>query len=103
MGPVPVPELSLPMTKIAAFCRCHGIRSLSLFGSVLHGNAHSGSDIDLLVEYDSNQQVGLFAVAEMEGELSALLERPVDLRTSQDLSLYFRDHVIAEARVLYEA
>jgi predicted nucleotidyltransferase len=98
-----MPELFLPMTKIALFCREHGIRSLSLFGSVLHGNAHRGSDIDLLVEYDPNRQVGLFAVAEMEGELSALLERPVDLRTLQDLSLYFRDSVLAEARVLYEA
>ena len=95
--------VELPMTEIAAFCREHGICSLSLFGSVLHGNAHPGSDVDLLVEYDTQQQVGLFAMAEMEIKLSDLLARPVDLRTPQDLSPYFRDRVLAEARTLYES
>lgn len=103
MEPIPLPELPLPLTEIAAFCRCHGIQSLSLFGSVLHGNSHTSSDIDLLVEYDPIQRIGLFAIAEMENKLSDILGRPVDLRTAQDLSVYFRDSVLAEAKVLYEA
>lgn len=93
----------LPLMELAMFCRHHRIRSLALFGSYLHGNVHPGSDVDLLVEYEPGQRVGLFAIAEMESELSNLLKRTVDLRTAQDLSVYFRDHVLAEAQVLYES
>jgi predicted nucleotidyltransferase len=39
----------------------------------------------------------------MEIELSEMLGRKVDLRTPGDLSRHFRDEVIAEAEVQYEA
>lgn len=93
----------LPLMELSAFCRRRRIRSLALFGSYLHGDTHPESDVDLLVEYEPGQRIGLFAMAEMEGELSSLLKRTVDLRTAQDLSVYFRDHVLAEARVLYDS
>jgi predicted nucleotidyltransferase len=32
-----------------------GVRTLSLFGSVAHGNASVKSDIDILVEFDSKK------------------------------------------------
>lgn len=39
----------------------------------------------------------------MERELSAILGgRKVDLRTAEDLSRYFRQDVLKEARVVYE-
>jgi hypothetical protein len=39
-----------------------------------------------------------------QAELSVLLDgRPVDLRTAQDLSRYFRDDVVRTAGVLFEA
>ena len=94
-------ELNLPLDLLAIYCRRNGIRSLALFGSLLHGNAHSQSDIDLLVDYHPERKVGLFAIAQMEHELSDLLGRPVELLTAQDLSLYFRDKVLSEAQVLY--
>ena len=96
-------DMTDPVPELGVFCRHHGIRSLALFGSVLHGTSHKDSDVDLLVEYAPEQKIGLFAVAQMEIELSSLLNRPVDLRTAQDLSPYFRDSVLAEARVLYES
>ena len=97
------PKTILPTAELALFCRSHGIRALAVFGSLLHGNAHAGSDLDLLVEYEPQQKIGLFAMAQMESELSALLKRPVELRTAQDLSVYFRDSVLAEAQALYES
>ena len=40
--------------KIAAFCRAHGIRRLSLFGSVLRDDFDSDrSDVDVLAEFMS--------------------------------------------------
>lgn len=46
---------------------------------------------------------GLFALAAMERELEATIGRRVDLRTYHDLSRYFRDDVVASARVVYAA
>jgi predicted nucleotidyltransferase len=39
----------------------------------------------------------------MELELEEALGRPVELRTPEDLSPYFRDEVTATARPLYAA
>jgi predicted nucleotidyltransferase len=94
-------SLTIPQEEIVAFCRRHHIRRLALFGSSLHGQAESGSDLDVLVEFDSEHIPGLafFAVQE---ELSQILGRRVDLNTPQFLSPYFRQQVQAEAAVIYE-
>ncbi|HJU56991.1 MAG TPA: nucleotidyltransferase family protein [Pyrinomonadaceae bacterium] len=88
--------------EIADFCRRHHISRLSLFGSVLRDDFRSTSDVDVLVEFEPEHVPGLFGLARMERELSALLgDRKVDLRTPQDLSRYFRDEVMAMAEVQY--
>ncbi len=94
-------RLSIDPKVLERFCREHGIRKLSLFGSVLRGTASKDSDIDLLVEFVPGRKPGLLALAAMEAELSDLLGRPVDLRTAEDLSRYFRDEVVRAAEVQY--
>jgi predicted nucleotidyltransferase len=87
---------------LAAFCKRHHVRRLSLFGSVLKGAARPDSDVDLLVEFEPGHTPGLFALAGIEEELSALLGgRRVDLHTAGDLSRHFRDEVVREAAVQY--
>jgi predicted nucleotidyltransferase len=88
---------------LAELCRRHQIRRLSLFGSTLHGNAGPDSDVDLLVEFEASATPSLFDVAGIEQELEDLLGRRVDLRTAGDLSRYFRDQVLREAVVQYDA
>ncbi len=89
---------------LAAFCRRHRIRRLSLFGSTLTGAARPDSDVDLLVEFEPGAKPGLIAMAALELELSNLLGgRKVDLRTAQDLSRLFRDEVLRMAEVQYAA
>ncbi len=79
---------------LAALCRRHHIRRLSLFGSVRAGTARADSDVDLLVEFAAGQEPGLIGLAGIEAEISALLGgRRVDLRTAQDLSPHFRGEV----------
>jgi predicted nucleotidyltransferase len=56
---------------LAALCRRHHIRRLSLFGSTIKGTSRSDSDVDLLVEFESEHVSGLFALAGIEEELSA--------------------------------
>ncbi|MCX5993774.1 MAG: nucleotidyltransferase family protein [Chloroflexi bacterium] len=98
------PGIGIPRRKIAGFCRRHHIRKLSLFGSVLRDDFGPDSDVDVLVEFLPGHTPGYFSLFDMETEFSALLGgRKADIRTSQDLSRYFREQVIREARVQYEA
>ncbi len=83
------------------YCRRNSVRSLSLFGSYLHGEAHAASDLDLLIEFQARARVGLFRLAQMELDLTDMLGRKVDLRTAQELSRHFRRQVQGEARVIY--
>ena len=85
---------------ITAFCRAHHIRKLALFGSVLREDFRPDSDVDVLVEFQQGHVPGL-AFFEMEGELSKILGREVDLNTPQFLSPYIRDRVQREAEVQY--
>jgi uncharacterized protein len=94
-------DLSIYKDRIAQFCKKHHILKLSLFGSLLHNNFTTGSDIDFLVEFDPEHIPGLIRLAGMEIELSQLLGYPVDMRTPNDLSKYFRDEVIRESEVQY--
>jgi predicted nucleotidyltransferase len=93
-------KIALPQEQIAAFCRRHHIVKLSIFGSVIHDDFESDSDIDVLVEFDSDHIPG-FAFVGMQRELSEILGREVDLHTPQSLSRYFREAVIQEAHVQY--
>jgi len=45
--------------------------------------------------------MGLLKMARMENELSDMLGQKVDLRTSGDLSRYFRQEVLESAEVAY--
>lgn len=95
-------QIEIPQHQIAEFCRRNHIRRLAVFGSVLRSDFNAESDIDILVEFDPQHVPGLFAIARMERELSALWGgRKVDLRTPEDLSRYFRQQVIQEAEVQY--
>ena len=87
-----------------ALCRRHGIRRLSLFGSVLKGTARPDSDIDLLVEFEPGATPGFLGLSAIELELTELLGGcRVDLRTPQELSRLFRDEVARTAEVQFVA
>ena len=95
-------QIELPKEQIASFCRERHIRRLAIFGSALRPDFRPDSDLDLLVEFEPDHIPGLFGIARMERELSALCGgRKVDLRTPEDLSRYFRQRVVEEAEVQY--
>ncbi len=92
--------MNVSSVDVTDFCRRHHIRRLALFGSVLRDDFRPSSDLDVLVEFAPGHVPGL-AFWDMETELTAVFGRQVDLNTPQDLSRYFRDSVVAEARTLY--
>ncbi len=67
-----------------------------VFGSVLHGTDHDGSDLDLLV--DALPGATLLDLGGLQDDLESLLGVPVDLLPPGDLPPKFRAKVLAEAQ-----
>ena len=95
-------KIEIPKETLADFCRRNHIRRLAFFGSVLRDDFTPESDVDVLVEFEPGARVGLRFFG-IERELSEILRHKVDLNTPGFLSKYFRDEVIAQAEVLYDA
>jgi hypothetical protein len=74
---------------------------LALFGSVLRQDFRHDSDVDVLVQFESEARVGFLTLARMARELSSILGRRVDLVPQDGLKLLIRDKVLAEAEGLF--
>ena len=97
------PRIPIPTDSIADLCRRHRIRHLGLFGSVLRDDFCPESAVDVLVEFESDAQVGLFTLMDIQDELAALLGRQVDLVPRQGLKRIIRESVLASEQVVYAA
>jgi predicted nucleotidyltransferase len=74
-----------------------GVKSLALFGSVARNEHGPGSDVDILVEFDSTKHVGLLAFIRLQHRLEEILGTPVDLATQKALKRQLRDRILKEA------
>ena len=74
-----------------------GVKSLSVFGSVARDEAVIESDIDLLVEFDPEIHIGLFAFARLRRRLSELLGKEVDLVTPDAIRPEMREEIFRES------
>jgi predicted nucleotidyltransferase len=95
--------VELPIEQIAAICRQYHVRELSVFGSALTDRFGPASDLDFLVVFEPDAEIGFLALARMQRELSELAHRPVDLVPKVGLKSTIRDSVVADARVIYAA
>lgn len=94
-------ELRQRMDVVGAICRRYGVREIALFGSALRRNASEAGDVDLLVEFERDAQVGFIALERLRGELSAAIGKTVDLVPKNGLKHAIRDEVLRDAQVLY--
>lgn len=88
---------------IADFCRRHGVKKLSLFGSILRADFGPDSDIDVLVEFGPEGSPSLLDLGGMVVELTEMLGRQVDLKTWGFMSDRIRHVVERERQVQYAA
>ena len=72
-----------------------------LFGSYARNEAINSSDIDVLVDLDYSQFVGLEFV-QMQLDLQDLLAQKVDLVSSRGLSKYIKPIIENEKILIYE-
>jgi predicted nucleotidyltransferase len=96
-------RIHVDQESIARLCRRYRVRRLSFVGSDLRDDFGPDSDVDVLVEFDPDAGAGLFEFVDLQGELSELVGRHVDLHTPASLSHFFRDQVVNSAEVAFAA
>jgi hypothetical protein len=95
--------MNLDQKKIAVikeYFRTRPVLKAYLFGSFARGQADITSDIDILVDLDYSQRIGLGFV-QMQLELEKLLKNKVDLVSSNGLSKYIKPIVENEKQLIY--
>jgi len=85
------------LTRSRDKLREHGVRHISLFGSTSRDQATPQSDVDLLVEFDPDANVGLFDFVGLLDHLSDVMDTRIDLATPDALRAEMRAEIIAEA------
>jgi uncharacterized protein len=96
-------RIDIPLEALASLCSRYQVRELALFGSVLRDDFREDSDIDILVEYEPDAQVGLYEHFDLQRDLEQLLGRKVDLVSKRGLNVVIRDDVLRSSQVLYAA
>ena len=100
-------KMDISWEQLAGFCRRWKIRRLALFGSVLRDDFGPESDLDVLVTFAPDAQWSLLDLVRMEGELSEVLQRPVDLLTEraveQSPNWILRHEILSTAEVVYDS
>lgn len=76
------------------------IKSISLFGSFLHGDAGGKSDVDLL--YETRKTMSLFKIIDLKYNLAKKLGRKVDLVDRDSVIPQLKDKIIPGAKKIYE-
>lgn len=71
-----------------------------LFGSQASGKADNESDVDLLVELDYSEGIGLMFI-QMQLDLEELLDKKVDLVSANGMSKYIQPIVDKEKKLIY--
>ena len=96
--------MTLDSTKIESiknYFKTRPVLKAYLFGSYVRGVADKKSDIDILVDLDYSQKIGLQFI-QMKLDLEKLLNSEVDLVSSNGMSTYIKPLVDAEKRLIYE-
>ena len=97
------PRLPIPRDEIAAFCRKHGIRRFSLFGSVIRDDFGPDSDVDVLAEFRPGVRYSLFDLVDMEDELSEIVGRKVGIVEFEALRPWMQEEVARSMELFYES
>jgi len=96
-------QVNLPLDQIQLFCQRNQVRELALFGSALRNDFRADSDLDFLIEFEPEAQVGFVRLSKLQRELSAIVQRTVDLVPKHGLKPRIRQSVLATAEVIYAA
>lgn len=89
------------LLKITNYFKDKPVKRAFLFGSHSRNSAHDDSDIDILVELDYSQPIGLKFV-KMQLDLQEILQTKVDLLSEKAISKYIRPYIENDKELIYE-
>ena len=91
------------MTKIIAdYFKTQPVVKAWLFGSFARGEETPESDIDILVQYDSDTRISLLTISHMMGELESSTGRRVDLIEDGCLLPFAVESANRDKQLIYE-
>ena len=88
--------------QIADYFKTQPVLKAWLFGSFARGEETPESDVDVLVEFDRTQPIGLFRFAQMHLDMEDLLGRKVDLVEDGMLRPAAAHTANRDKRIIYE-
>jgi uncharacterized protein len=91
-------QLKEKREEILRVAASHGARNVRIFGSVARGEADETSDIDFLVDMESDRS--LLDVAALLADLRDLLGRRVDVVSEKGLYWLLKRRILKEAKPL---
>src|SRR5690348_15472378 len=77
--------------------RARGVAHAALFGSRARGDAHPGSDTDIMIEIDPEAPVGIWEYAGIKQYVASLFEGPIDVVDREALKPYVRPAAVNDA------
>jgi uncharacterized protein len=100
-----IDRLGVDEQQIAALCQHWKITEFALFGSILREDFRpDSSDVDVLITFASNDGWSLFDLMNLQRELEAMVNKPVDLLEKRDLKNPFRRaEILRTHQVIYAA
>lgn len=97
-------KLNIDQKKIVAFCQKWKVAEFAMFGSVLREDFRPDeSDVDVLVDFLPEANIGLFELVNMQDELEAMFGRKVDLVPKRGLKPMIREEVLGSSLVICAA
>lgn len=89
-------------STIADYFKTQPVLKVWLFGSFSRNEEGPDSDIDLLVQYDRSQRIGLLKISGMRLDLEDKLGRSVDLVEENSLRPWAVESVNHDKKLIYE-
>lgn len=72
-----------------------------VFGSYARGDAGDKSDVDILLELDYSNHIGL-GIVDMHNEIERIMNKPVDVLTTLSVDSYLKSAIDREKVLIYE-
>ena len=89
-------------TTVADYFKTQPVLKAWLFGSYSRGEQTNESDVDILVQYDRSQRIGLLKIAGMHIDLENLLGHKVDIVEDGILRPWAVESVNKDKCLIYE-
>ena len=89
-------------TTVADYFKTQPVLKAWLFGSYSRGEQTNESDVDILVQYDRSQRIGLLKIAGMHIDLENLLGHKVDIVEEGTLRPWASESINKDKCLIYE-